>query len=65
MKRHPGSGAIKILVDTEQACSSMISGLILTMVGAIFLFGLNGGILAWALIVPVGVSILLNAFLPG
>jgi hypothetical protein len=47
------------------ARSSLLGGLVLTLLACIFLFGLNMSILGPALIILVGVGILINAFLPG
>ena len=50
---------------TAPARSSLIGGLILTMVTAIFLFNLNWTILGPILIILIGIGILINTFLPG
>jgi hypothetical protein len=47
------------------ARGSLIGGLILTMVAAIFLFNLNWGLLGPVLLVLAGIGILLNTSLPG
>jgi len=47
------------------ARASLISGVILTMVTAIFLLGLNWTILGPVLLILAGVGILLNVVLPG
>ncbi len=49
---------------TGAARGSLIGGLVLTMVAAVFLFGLNWGVVGPLLIVLAGVGLLLNAFLP-
>ncbi len=49
---------------TPSARGSMIGGLVLTMVAAIFLFNLNWGLLGPILIILAGTAILLNALLP-
>jgi hypothetical protein len=48
-----------------QARASLISGVILTMVTAIFLLGLNWTILGPVLLILAGVGLLLNVILPG
>ena len=50
---------------TAAARGSLIGGLILTMVTAIFLFELYWGILGPIIIILAGIGLLLNAFLPG
>jgi hypothetical protein len=47
------------------ARGSLIAGLVLTMVAAIFLFNLNWTILGPALLILAGIGILLNTLLPG
>jgi hypothetical protein len=47
------------------ARGSLIGGLILTMVAAIFLFNLDWGLLGPVLIILVGAGVLLNTTLPG
>ena len=47
------------------ARASLISGVILTMVTAVFLLGLNWTILGPVLLILAGVGILLNVLLPG
>jgi hypothetical protein len=47
-----------------QARGSLIGGLVLTMVAAVFLFNLNWGIAGPVLLILGGVGLLLNAFLP-
>lgn len=49
---------------TASGRGSLIGGLILTMITAIFLFNLDWGILGPILIILVGFGLLLNAFLP-
>jgi cation transport ATPase len=48
-----------------QARASLISGVILTMVTAVFLLSLNWTILGPVLLILAGVGILLNVLLPG
>ena len=48
-----------------QARASLISGVILTMVTAVFLLNLNWTILGPVLLILAGVGILLNVILPG
>ncbi len=50
---------------TGSARWSLIVGLILTMVTAIFLFNLNWGLLGPLLIILAGIGLLMNALLPG
>jgi hypothetical protein len=50
---------------TAQARASLISGIILTMVAAIFLLNLNWTILGPVLLILGGLGVLLNAMLPG
>ncbi len=49
---------------TAGARGSLIGGLILVLVAAVFLFGLNWGVVGPILIVLAGIGLLLNAFLP-
>ncbi len=49
---------------TGGARGSLIGGLVFTMVAAVFLFGLNWGVVGPLLIVLAGIGLLLNAFLP-
>jgi hypothetical protein len=49
---------------TAGARSSLIGGFIITMVAAMFLIGLNWGLLWPVLLILAGVGALLNAFLP-
>jgi hypothetical protein len=49
---------------TAPARSSLIGGLILTMITAIFLFNLNWTFLGPILIILLGVGVLVNTFLP-
>jgi hypothetical protein len=48
-----------------QARGSLIGGLVLSMVAAIFLFNLSWGLLGPAILVLAGIGILINALLPG
>jgi hypothetical protein len=50
---------------TAASRGSLIGGLVLTMIAAIFLFNLNWTILGPALLILAGIGILLNALLPG
>jgi len=50
---------------SKQTRASLISGVILTMVTAVFLLGLNWTILGPVLLILAGVGILLNVALPG
>ncbi len=49
---------------TGGARGSLIGGLVLVLVAAVFLFGLNWGVVGPLLIVLAGIGLLLNAFLP-
>ncbi len=49
---------------TAAARGSLIGGLILVLITAIFLFGLNWGLLGPVVIILVGAGLLLNALLP-
>jgi hypothetical protein len=49
---------------TAQTRSSLIGGLILTLVAAVFLFNLNWAILGPVLIILVGIGLFINAALP-
>ncbi len=50
---------------TAAARGSLIGGLILTLITAIFLFELSWGVLGPIVIILAGIGLLLNAFLPG
>jgi cation transport ATPase len=50
---------------TVQARASLIGGIILTMVVAIFLFNLNWTILGPVLLILAGLGLLINVILPG
>ncbi len=50
---------------TARARSAFVGGLILSLIAATFLFGLKWSILGPALLILVGLSLLLNATLPG
>lgn len=50
---------------TVSARGSLIAGLVLVMVTAIFLFGLNWSLFGPAVLILAGVGILINAALPG
>jgi hypothetical protein len=49
---------------TGPARGSLLGGLVMTLVAAVFLFGLNWGILGPVLVILVGAGILLNTLLP-
>lgn len=49
---------------TGAARGSLIGGIVLTMVAATFLFGLNWPVVGPILIILAGIGLLLNAFLP-
>jgi hypothetical protein len=48
-----------------QARGSLIGGLVLSMITAIFLFNLNWGLLGPVILILAGIGVLLNAVLPG
>lgn len=50
---------------TAPARGSLIGGLVLTMIAAVFLFNLQWGILGPVILILAGIGILLNTFLPG
>jgi hypothetical protein len=50
---------------SRQARASLVSGVILTMVTAVFLLGLNWTILGPVLLILAGAGILLNVIIPG
>lgn len=50
---------------TSPARASLIGGLVLVLVAAVFLFNLSWGLLGPAIIILAGIGILINAVLPG
>ena len=49
---------------TAASRGSLISGFVLTMVAAVFLFNLNWTVVGPVLIILAGIALLMNAFLP-
>ena len=51
--------------STAPARASLISGIVLTMVAAIFLFNLNWTVIGPVLLILAGLGLLINVILPG
>jgi len=50
---------------TASARGSLVGGLVLVLIAAIFLFGLDWGLLGPVVIILAGAGLLLNTLLPG